>query len=230
MSLLRLGFLALLGCAPVFATPCPTAALSVYEGFGATGCTVGLFTFHDFNFILGAPSIGSPVALTAVDINVSPVTTPTEFGLNYASGGFSVATGQKITYLLTYTIDPPPPIIWGFDLSFDADPPVFPGIATITSLECPGAPFTGPTCPSPTVTNTVSDNGTSASHLHTDIQQIPGATNILGDRTTIVLDATAGGSAEFLNFTESVVTPEPGTLVLTALASALLWNRRRRPR
>ena len=124
MSLLWLGFLALLWCAPVFATSCPTAALSVYEGFGATGCTVGLFTFHDFNFILGAPSVGGPVALTAADINVLPVTMPTKFGLNYAFGGFSVATGQKITYLLTYTVDPPPPIIWGFDLSFDADPPV----------------------------------------------------------------------------------------------------------
>ena len=230
MPRLRLAFLALLCCAPIYATPCPSATLSVYEGFGAGGCTVGLFTFHDFNFILGAPSVGSPVALTAADINVSPVTTPTENGLNYASGGFSVATGQKITYLLTYTIDPPPPIIWGFDLSFDADPPVFPGIATLTSLECPGAPFIGTSCSSATVANTVSDNGTSVSHLHTDIQQIPGSTNILGDRTTIVLDATAGGSAEFLNFTESVVTPEPGTLALTALASALLWTRRRRPR
>jgi len=221
MSLLWLGFLALLWCAPVFATSCPTAALSVYEGFGATGCTVGLFTFHDFNFILGAPSVGGPVALTAADINVLPVTMPTKFGLNYAFGGFSVATGQKITYLLTYTVDPQPPS-FGVSILVLMRTLRFPGIASITSLECPGAPFTGTTCPSPTVTNTVSDNGTSASHLHTDIQQIPGSTNILGDRTTIVLDTTASGRAEFLNFTESVVTPEPGTLALTALASALL--------
>jgi hypothetical protein len=228
MFRLRLGFLGLLWCAAIYATPCPTASLFVYEGFGATGCTVGLFTFHDFNFVLGAPSIGNPIALTAADVSVSPVTSPVQFGLNYSSSGFSVTTGQKITYLLTYTIDPPPPVIWGFDLDFDADPPVFPGVASITSLECPGFPFSGTSCPSPTVTNAVSDNGTSASHLHTDIEQIPGATNILGDRTTIVLDATAGGSAEFLNFTESVLTPEPGTLAITALASALLWTRRRR--
>src|ERR1700730_16907016 len=146
MSRFRLGVLALLWSAPIFATPCPTASLFVYEGFGAGGCTVGRFTFHDFGFILGAPSIGGPTALTATDINVSPVTTPVQYGLNYASAGFSVATGQKITYLLTYTIDPPPPIIWGFELSFDADPPIFPGIASITSLECPGFAFTGTSC------------------------------------------------------------------------------------
>lgn len=225
MQTLRLGLLGLLWCMASYAAPCGSATLLTYIGFAATGCSVGPFTFHDFSFSV-LSSTGGPATIGAADINVTVVTGPSKYGLNYASSGYNLTAGQSVNYLLTYTVDPPPPIIWGMELDMITNTPVAPGTATVTSVECVGAAFVGSVCGTSTVTNTVFHNGGTSFHL-TDVEPIP-ATTTIGDRTTIVLDATSGGSSSFTSFTEAVLIPEPGTLGLSGLALGLVLLRRRR--
>ena len=145
---------------------------------------------------------------------------PYRFGLTYSSSGFSVTSGQSIQYLLTYTIDPPPPIIHGFDMSFDVDGPTAPGMDTITSVECLNSAFTGAVCPTSTVTQTVFDNGITFSR--DSYAPFPGYFTTMGDRTTITLDASTGGTANFTSLSETAVTPEPASGLLAGLTLVLL--------
>jgi hypothetical protein len=211
------GFLASVACAG----PCAIDTLANYIALGSGGCTVGGLAFTDFAFSTVSSS-GGAVAVTAAGITVTPVIVGLKEGLNYASTGFSVSAGQAIQYLLTYTIDDPP-IIHGFELEMFTDPPVFPGIAQIDSLECVGAAFVGTSCSGTTTPNSVFDNGASSSHLDTEFFS-PAIT--VGDRTTITLDATSGGSANFESFNELAIVPEPSSLWLMAGSLLLLpWRR-----
>jgi hypothetical protein len=79
-----------------------------------------------------------------------------------------------------------------------------------------------------TVTNTVSDNGTVA--VLDDTEFFP-PVGIVGELTTITLDAGAGGSASFSSITESaLLAPEPGSamLVPSGLLLLVLVRRARR--
>jgi len=228
MPRFKLGLIGLLlWSAVAYAAPCGSATLFTYVGLGGTGCTVGPFLFKDFGFSV-ISTTGSPAILSVTDINVTVVTSPNHYGLNYApspsSAGFSLTSGQSIDYLLSYTVYPPPPIIWGEELDMFTNTPVAPGKATITSSECIGAP-----CGVPTVSHSVLHHGGTDFHL-TDVLPIVPNTGILGVQTHIVLDATLGGSSSFTSFTEQVVIPEPGTLALCTLASALILLRNRRNR
>jgi hypothetical protein len=203
---------------------CVSGTLASYIALGATGCSVGPTTlvFSDFSFGLVSAS-GGAVAVGAAGITVTPVISPQKFGLNYASSGFNVTAGQFIQYLLSYTIDDPP-IIHGFELDM-FDPPTPPGMASITSVGCLGAAFSGSTCPTSTVTQMVSDNGITASL--TDIKNF-GPVSILGNRSTITLDAHLGGTADITGFTEFAAIPEPATAWFAGAGLLLLFAVRRR--
>jgi hypothetical protein len=226
-------FLGALAASGAHAAPmCMPDSLANYELLapGASGgCTVGPLDFHDFAFFVQASS-GGATPVSDSNITVTPVMGPDRFGLTYSSNGFSVTSGQSIQYLLTYTIDPPPPIIHGFDVSFDVDGPTAPGLDTTTSVECLDAAFTGTTCPTSTVTQTVFDNGITSSRDST--VALPGFFTTLGDRTTITLDASMGGTANFTSLTESAITPEPATGVLagTLILVLLVFQRRLKAR
>jgi hypothetical protein len=201
---------------------CTADTLANYIALGSGGCNVGALTFMDFAFSTVSSS-GGPIAVTAADITVTPVIAGNRAGLNYASAGFSVTAGQSIQYLLAYTIDDPP-IIHGFELEMFTNSPVFPGLAQIDSVECVGAAFVGMVCGGTTTLNSVFDNGVSVSHK--DVKFFAG-TVIVGDRTTITLDATGGGSANFASFNGLAIVPEPGPFWLTAgSVLLLLWTRR----
>jgi hypothetical protein len=204
--------------------PCLPGTLANYIALGATGCSVGPTTlvFSDFSFGLVSAS-GGAVPIGAADIAVTPVISAQKFGLNYASSGFKVTAGQFIQYLLSYTIDDPP-IIHGFELDM-FDPPTPPGMASITNVGCLGAAFSGSTCPTSTITQMVSDNGITASL--TDIKTF-GPVTILGDRSTITLDAHLGGTADITSFTELAIIPEPATAWCAGAGLLLLFSVRRR--
>jgi hypothetical protein len=206
------------------AASCQTTTLDTYIALGSSGCTVGQFSFTGFSFgVMG--SSGGPAPVAASAIMVTPFQSGNEYGLTYSSNGFNVSTGQKIQYLLSYVVGDPP-IIHGFATSMRTDPPMFPGIATITSDECLGANFSGSTCPDPTASETVFSNGLISV---LDASQSFGPEGLIGDQTTITLDATSGGSAEFISLSEGVLVPEPGTVVPVLLAvTVLLWLRMRR--
>ena len=157
--------------------------------------------------------------VTAAQITVSSVDPDIEGGLNFASSGFSVGPGQSVEYDVSWSVDDPP-IIHGWDLML-FDPVTFPAFITITSEECLGAAFVGSVCPtSMVVSNTVSDNGIV--QVLDDTEFFP-PTRLVGELTTIRLDASAGGAASFTSFTESaILLPEPWSALLTGSSLLLL--------
>jgi hypothetical protein len=209
-----------------WSAPCTAGTLDTYIALGSTGCTVGQYLYANFGFSVLTDS-GGAVAVPASGVTVTPATAGASFGLSYSSPGFVVAAGQKIEYLLTYDTDDPP-IIHGHSLDMATDPPVFPGIASITSEQCLGYDFVRNTCMGPTASETVFSNGiTSTLMAEADFAGV----SLAGDRTTITLDASAGGAAEFLSLTDSSLTPEPGTAVPALLGiGGVLWFRLRRLR
>lgn len=232
--------LSVLMCACLDASPvaCKPDTLTNYIALNAMGgCMVGgTLTFMSFGFSLVNASAG-PTLATSDDVNVTPVTSTNEYGLKYASSKFRVTSGQFAQYLLTFTVDPLPPIIHGWSLDMDVDSefgvsslsrvasPTAPGVASVTSLECIGLAFVGSVCNTSTVTNMVSHNGVTPMLM--DVKQF-GPTNIVGDRTTITLDATGGGTANFTSLSEFAQTPEPANGMLVLAAAAGLWIAARR--
>ena len=208
----------------VFAASCTTGTLDTYMALSSAGCTIGQLTFARFGFQTVSSS-GGATAITPSQIMVTPTVSGGQYGLTYSSNAFSATAGQKIQYLLAYSIADPP-IIHGFATAMKTDPPVFPGIASITSNECLGAEFTGSTCPGPTDSETVFSNGVVSSLSAEDF--FP-SVSLIDDQTTITLDASSGGSAEFQSFSESAVSsPEPAEALATGIALLMLLFRRRK--
>ncbi len=214
----------LLAAVPALADACPTQSLTDYEALGPGGCTVKGLPFSGFNFTTLSLT-GGAKAVDPMNITVTPIDPDISAGLNFASDGFSVDSGQSADYQLSYSVDDPP-IIHGWDLELD-DPINFPAFVEITSVECLGAAFIGTTCPTGlTITATVSDNGIIS--VPSDIVSF-GAVRTVGVLTTITLDATAGGSASFTSFGENaIVAPEPWSVLLTGSILPLLLLKRRR--
>jgi hypothetical protein len=207
----------LFGQAALAAPVCVTANLADYETT-ASPCTIKVLTFESFNFKT-VFATGRVVPVAASQITVAPVDPSSLAGLHYSSSGFSVSAAQSVQYQLKYVVRDPP-IIHGYQLKL-VDPVTPPAFITITSEECLGAAFVGITCPtSSTVTNTVSDNGITA--VLNDVVFFP-PVHIIGELTTITLDAHLGGSASFTSFEEdALLAPEPQSFALVAFGVALL--------
>jgi len=131
------------------AQPCVGGTLQSYIDLGNTGCSVGELTFFKFGFLSDAdlpwplsflnatPDNPATKIADASSITVTPPV-PGSSEVAFSSPDFEVGAGDKLRYLFTYTIDPPPDILPGFDLGMDAFSPTFPGRATIDALVCAG--------------------------------------------------------------------------------------------
>jgi hypothetical protein len=227
---LVLGFGRLTYATPIVSppAPCVTATLSSYIALGSTGCSIGgEVAYADFAFAVLA-SAGGATPIAASDILVTPSLGVDEQTLEFSSTGFSVTGAESVSYLVAYNIDPHP-ILFGFRLELNAFSPVAPGIATVTSDLCIGAPFAGPllapTCAGVPASATVFHAGTVTSLV--DSVDFGGAFADLGVRNTIGLHAN-GASADFTSYTNTVqVVPEPATWSLVVLGGIGALLRRR---
>jgi hypothetical protein len=205
---------AVLSGLPIVTPPvCVTDTLDHYAAL-STGCTIGPLTFKNFAYqVLNVQGGATPNQ--ASDITVHPLIGTNTYNANFTAGNWSVSGFQSVRYLLAYDIDPPPPIIRGMYDTMDTDPPVFPGIATITTDLCAGAIFAGSSvCPSPGTPYqiTVFSDGTPSSQTTNGVNFTP--VNALGVRNTIELDGN-GASAVFTGLESQTQTiPEPMTAAL----------------
>lgn len=213
---------------PVIAPPaCIAAPLSAYIGLGAAGCSVSTVPTDvkvaDFGFSGTGP-------LTQADILVNPVPLASSAGLRFAAA-FAAPNGTSAEYLTFYTIDPPP-IIHGFESEMETFTPKNGGKASITTELCLGAAFDDPAvsnaCSGTLATLFVffdSSTGSPAFQLKDKVSF--GATNLIGVRSLIVLDAAQGTSDIGASTSTGFLLPEPGSALLVMAGLALVFLRRR---
>ena len=234
---------------PPAACPAGTGSLESYIALGATGCTIGGFTYWDFQFAADVASTATPIDASAVA--VTPAASPTALGIRFSSSGFEVASGQWVVYWLTYNIDPPPVIIRGFEEKLypyemaGSQPPIIrgdelalasaigPGWVTIDTLLCVGGIFTGPagsrSCSAQSTTALSLFDMPPGSFQYTDSVVFGSLVNTVGVWHTIRLDATAGGTADFWALdNRAFLVPEPAGWLLLGGGLALLALLRRR--
>ena len=215
---------ALLLAPAAFADPmCVPGTLTSYIAL-QPGCQIGpILNFEGFGFSV-ASSAGGAVAGSTDNIFVTPKITPgSAFGVDMDFTGFSVTSGQSISYLLTYTIDEPP-IIRGYTTNL-SDPPTPPAFTLVVTELCLGAPFDGATCPNPAIVQVLSDSqGRSVLQASNTFSPV----GVLGVRTTITLDASQGGFADILGYGGSAVVPEPASAAITGAGLLLLASFLRR--
>jgi hypothetical protein len=211
-----------LAAAPVIlATPCTTGTLASYIALGSTGCMDGIFNVEDFTFNV----ISSTIPITASDIDVTPIVTSNNFSLEFSSPLFlSVTSTNSIDVQIGYLWDPGD--IGSIREAMD-DPPVFPGESSVTIDACENANFVANACPTTLATTQLFDDELVRT-LNKSIIFPPGVTS-LGMLDTVFL-AGNGGSADITDFSDTVVTPEPSTLVLVPIAAGVLFALRRRSR
>jgi hypothetical protein len=232
---------------------CPTAPtpLQWYIDQGATGCTIGGFTYSGFQFAVQPGSTAPTIAASAV--TVQPAGSSTVLGIRFSSHGFQVSGSDWAGYWLSYSIDPPPVIIRGFEDEYygaeaaGSQPPIIRGgddlqmapalvaglgSVTISTDLCVGGLFTGgggePGCAATWMTLSVYE--TPGGNRFIDSATFPILVNTLGVHHSIVLDGGGpGGYASFWALdNRAFVVPEPAAWLLggCGLLALLLLRRR----
>src|SRR5581483_4644374 len=147
------GLLAVVAVPGLAAPLCTTTTLNNYEALGSGGCQIGGLTVVNFSYSF----VSGSATIPDTSITVTPTFVGNQFGLTFSSPNFSVTGSASAVYLLAYTWDPGD--IRSLEDILNANSPVFPGLAQITTVDCRDAAFTGSTCPNSTDTLVVSDNG-----------------------------------------------------------------------
>jgi hypothetical protein len=232
-----------LGSTLAFAGPIVIPPASPNCGAGASignlsggSCPVGNFSYFNFGLTVAASvSNGSAVA-TASDIEV---VLPAVAGgsLQFISNKFDVKAGDRVRYFISYTIDPPPPILPGFDLDLFTETPVAPGQATITANICVGGIFTFG-CTDVGAPNFQGLKTLEVFHLGLpvgpgdvklkDFIAFAAPVNLIDVRIEIDLDARDGGSSQIRGIGTGTQVPEPGTWAMMGGGLAMLAFLRRR--
>ncbi|MDZ4799252.1 MAG: PEP-CTERM sorting domain-containing protein [Bryobacteraceae bacterium] len=205
---------------------CAPASVAIYTQ-QSEGCAVGAFTLK--NFAWSSVQDTGYIPVSAADVLVTPMFTPSSVGVAFTSSAFSVTGSGKIRAFLDYTVDPPPPILDDLNLEMDANSPVAPGVARITANICIGGLFRN-SCENGIVrTLTVEHFGPgNPDNVLFDTEQFPSPVNMVDVRTTIELYANGASSqidgyGTITNAVSGDETPEPSTaaLALSGLAGAI---------
>jgi hypothetical protein len=205
--------------APGWSGPlCLTGTLSSYEALGSGGCQIGDLTVVNFTYTF----LSGTVTIPDTSITVTPSTGSGMVGLTFSSPDFNLSGSNSAQYLLGYTWDPGD--IRSLDDVLNANSPVSPGFAQVSTLDCENAAFSGSSCTTSTDTVVVSDNGITLNSPNS-VTFSP-SLGTLGIRNTIELDGN-GASSEFTSFENQLTTPEPSFAAPCLLLAVLMLGRLR---
>lgn len=209
---------------------CEAGTLADYISLGSAGCSQRALSsidviFSDFGFSARGP-------LTAGDLFITPASADFETSLA-VSADFSASRGRSISYVMFYTVDPPP-IIHGSRLDMETLTPKNGGKARITMEICRGSAFKNPAetnrCDGALFTlRTFYDSSTSPDSfdLSDAVDFLP--VDVIGVRITVRLDAGTGTSDISGFSTRTYLTvPEPDTAFLSVLGLGAVGLLRRR--
>jgi len=206
---------------PAMATPlCVTGTLDTYIALGAGGCQIGGVTVVNVSYTF----VSGTISIPDTDITVTPSSGSDLIGLTFSSSDFSASGTNSAVYMLSYTWDP------GDIRSLEDilnDPPSFPGLAQITTVDCEDAAFS-PTCLTSTDTLVVSDNGVTM--VLDDSVSFSPTVGTLGIQNTIELEGNRTGTGEFTSFENQIGVPEPSTIVPCLLLTVPMFRRWRSKR
>ena len=230
----RIALLGLLFAPRLFGTACAVDTLANYVLLGATGCTIATgseqVVVNDFAFSVAAMSVGL-TPLTSAQITVTPAFTGSKWQVFFTSGGFFVSGSQFVKYDIGFNWDP---VVVGAEDELNANTPVPPGTATVTTDLCNGQIFGGALCPttaSPTNVLKVFSDGIPADAIplaYSPLVPQPDVNpGIIGVFNLLDLEAN-GQSSEITGFADDLVTPEPATWLLVMAAGVALARRRLR--
>lgn len=186
---------ALGGASAVAAPTCLPGPLDIPYLTPSFSCMLGQFTAKTFFFSETSGGVNPSL------ISVTPIIAPTQIGFQFTAN-FTAAPSQLFTYVISYFIDPPPPIIRGQQIDLD---PL--GLVTLQTDLCAVA-FP---CP------VLQQLGTLNVNTGSPTAQMPlTLTNALGIQNTLTLDGSGGpaSSGGFDNIT--LLAPEPAAILLAA--------------
>jgi hypothetical protein len=138
---------------PGWAATCFSQSLVQYELLGATGCQIGNLAVNNFAY----SQLSGTVIIPDSSITVTPSLGPDTLALTFTSPDFALSGTNSAVYLLSYTWDPGD--IRSLEDILNANSPVSPGFAKVTTVDCEDAAFSGAICSTSTDTIVVSDDG-----------------------------------------------------------------------
>ena len=186
---------ALGGASAVAAPTCLSGTLASPYLTPSFSCMLGQFTAKTFFFSETSGGVSPNL------ISVSPIIGANQIGFQLTSN-FTATGSQSFTYVFSYFIDPPPPIIRGQQIDLD---PL--GLVTLQTDLCAVA-FP---CPVLQQLGTLNVNTGSPTAM-----QPLALTNALGVQNTLTLNGGGGAASSggFDNIT--FLAPEPSTILLAA--------------
>jgi len=226
-------YLVLCSCATVYGTsmtagsPCPstpTSLASYIRTYSASGCSVGIVDYTNFQFLSPA-SAGVPTP-TAEQVFL----TPNGLGFSFTYGvtvPAGPASADYANFIVQYDFDPAPAL---GDATLILDPPQ--GDVSVTEQICPGGTFTGGDCmieatdPTPIILLVYTpDQLEDTGPLNVSNGEINLNFYLAGDNGPASFDS--------LQAMEDLAplgsdTPEPGTVTLLLAGSAILITKIRR--
>jgi hypothetical protein len=215
------------------ASPCVVGSLQSYIDLDPTGgCTIGAAPDNTFfRFTFSSSSTGNATVADAAQITITPINTPSAFGLQFSANVngvnlFSTPAGSSVTYYINYSLDP---ANGGADVSLD------PVVGDVRATQSYCLNDTLPSCNHGTELSQSVSNDNPPGSLSSQIGFPISPSNIVFTDVNTVITLNGPASFDALNAvfltTAPTAIPEPANILLggcgLSMFLVLLYGKRR---